>query len=171
MDLPPQVQKLVDGISALPGTVACYCGPKPLSQYELSHLSLPGEFGDLPQVAIRRTEGGRDFEVLIQTEVHLDRTANAWLTLEFLAWWVRDLARSGHDVQMRPMALPPKANHIQLGSTLKFLIEYFVIEEGEEYTKTLEAAEDLGNSIATNFVMYGECFSNPAEYTGETESI
>ena len=31
-----------------------------------------------------------------------------WLTLEFLAWWVRDQSRGGELIQMRPVALPPK---------------------------------------------------------------
>lgn len=171
MELPPQVQTLVDAISALPGVAGCFCGPKPLTDIELSHLSLPGEFGDLPQAIIRRTNGGRTGEVMIQTEVILDRSAEAWLTLEFLAWWVRDWARSGEDIQMRPMALPPKVHEIQLGRTLKFFIEYFLIEEGDSYDKTLTIAGEMGESIALSFKLYQECFENPAEFTGDVESI
>lgn len=171
MQLPPQVQTLVDAISALPGVAGCFCGPKPLSGVEPSHLSLPGEFGDLPQVAIMRTEGGRDNEVLIQTEVIFDRSAEAWVSLEFLAWWVRDWARSGYEIQMRPTALPPKAYEIQLGRTLKFFIEIFVVEEGNEYRTTLETAARMGESIASSFEQYRECFANPAEFTGDVESI
>lgn len=171
MQLPPQVQSLVDAISALPGVAACFCGPKPLADFEPSHLSLPGEFGSLPQAIIMRTNGGRNNEVMIQTEVILDRTPEAWLTLEFLAWWVRDWGRSGHEIQMRPMALPPKAYEIQLGRTLKFFIEYFVIEDGEGYDKTLAVAGEMGESIAESFAMYRECFDNPAEFQGDVESI
>jgi hypothetical protein len=171
MSLPPEVQKLIDAISALPGVAGCFCAPKPLADIEPDDLSLPGEYGDLPQVAIRRSGGGRDLEVLIQTEVIFDRSAGAWLSLEFLAWWVRDWARSGHEIQMRPMALPPKAYEIQLGRTLKFFIEYFVIEEGEEYQKTLEVASEMGDSIKSCFELYSECFAKPAEFTGDVESI
>ncbi len=171
MDFPPQVQKLMDAISALPGVAGCFCGPKPLAGIELEHLSLPGEFGDLPQVAIRRSNGGREREVLIQTEVIFDRSPGAWLSLEFLAWWVRDWARSGHDIQMRPMALPPHAHEIQLGRTLKFFIEYFVVEDADEYAKTLDAAGEMGESIALNFDLYRDCFEHPAEFTGDVESI
>lgn len=171
MQLPPQVQCLVDAISALPGVAACFCGPKPLAGIEPSHLSLPGEFGDLPQVAILRTNGGRENEVMIQTEVILDRSPEAWLSLEFLAWWVRDWGRSGHEIQMRPMALPPKAYEIQLGRTLKFFIECFVIEEGDSYEKTLQVAGEMGASIGENYEDYKECFENPAEFTGDVESI
>ncbi len=171
MDLPPQVQTLVDSINQLPGVAACFCGPKPLMEIELDHLSLPGEFGDLPQVVIRRSSGGLDGEVMIQTEVIFDRNPEAWISLEFLAWWVRDWARSGHQIQMRPTALPPKAYEIQLGRTLKFIIENFVIEPEDSYDKTLETAQKMGESIAQNFEEYGECFRSPAAFTGDVESI
>lgn len=171
MELPPQVEALVDAISALPGVAGCFCGPKPLAGCEPSHLSLPGEFGDLPQAIIMRTNGGRAHEVMIRTEVVFDRSPGAWLSLEFLAWWVRDWGRSGHEIQMRPMALPPKAYEIQLGRTLKFLIEYFVIEDGDSYDRTLAVVGKMGKSIAESFEMYRECFEKPADFTGDVESI
>ena len=171
MELPPQVQALVDAINQLPGVAACFCGPKPLTEIKLENLSLPGEFGDLPQVAIRRSGGGLDGEVMIQTEVIFERNPDAWVSLEFLAWWVRDWARSGHQIQMRPTALPPKAYEIQLGRTLKFFIECFVIEPEDSYDKTLEIAQEMGESIAQNFEDYSECFHSPAEFTGDVESI
>ncbi|MGE3805347.1 MAG: hypothetical protein AB7K24_11800, partial [Gemmataceae bacterium] len=118
MELPPQVQALVDAISVLPGVAGCFCHPKPLAELEVGHLSLPGEFGDLPQAILRRTNGGRANEVLIQVEVILDRSPGAWLSIEFLSWWARDWGRAGHEIQMRSMALPPRAYEIQLGRTL-----------------------------------------------------
>lgn len=101
----------------------------------------------------------------------LDRSPGAWLSIEFLAWWVRDWGRSGHQIQMRPMALPPKAYEIQLGRTLKFFIEYFVIEDGDSYEKTLATVAEMGESIAENFGQYQECFEKPAEFKGDVESI
>ena len=171
LGLPPQVQSLVDAVSALPGVVGCFCRPKPLAQVKPDHLSLPGEFGDLPQAIILRTEGGREREVMLQTEVILDRSPGAWLTIEFLAWWARDWGRSGHQVQLRPMALPPKAYEIQLGRTLKFFLEYFVIEEGNSLDKTLAVAMKMGKSIAENFQDYRECFDKPAPFTGDIDGI
>ena len=171
MEFPPQVQALIDAITSLPGVAGCFCGPKPLMGIEPSNLSLPGEFGDLPQAAILRTNGGRENEVLIQTEVIFDRSPEAWLSIEFLAWWVRDWGRSGREIQMRPMALPPKAYEIQLGRTLKFFIEYFVIEAVNSYDKTLEIAGEMSESIASNFKDYRECFENPAVFTGDVEGI
>ncbi|MEP3477724.1 MAG: hypothetical protein ABJZ55_00610 [Fuerstiella sp.] len=171
MQLPPEVQVLIRSISALPAVAGCFCSPKPLADLDVSNLSLPGEFGDLPQAILTRTHGGRKNEVLIQTEVIFDRSADAWLSLEFLAWWVRDWGRSGHEIQMRPMALPPQADQIQLGRMLKFYIEYFVIEDGDSYQKTLETAAKMGTSISECFDQYAECFANPAEFTGDVENM
>lgn len=171
MNMPAQVQTLIDAISSLPGVAGCFCGPKPLMEIEPSHLTLPGEFGDMPQVAIRRTNGGLENEVMIQTEIIFDRSAEAWISLEFLAWWVRDWARSGHQIQMRPVALPPKAYEIQLGRTLKFFIEYFVIEDSNSYANTLRVAGEMGESISSNVEDYAECFATPAEFTGDIENI
>ena len=171
MDFPPQVKLLIDSISCLPGVEACFCSPRQLEDITPADLTLPGEFADLPQAALIRTNGGRQHEVLIQTEVIFDRSADAWLSLEFLAWWVRDWGRSGHEIQMRPMGLPPKAYEIQLGRTLKFYIECFVIEVDDTYNNTLKITAEMGESIAENFHDYRECFANPAEFTGDVESI
>ena len=58
MDLPPQVQNLIDAISALPGVAGCFCTPQPLDEIDVDMLSLPGDFGSLPQAALIRTQGG-----------------------------------------------------------------------------------------------------------------
>ncbi len=171
MEYPPQVQSLIDSINALPGVAGCFCGPKPLADVNIDDLSLPGEFGDLPQAAIVRTGGGRENEVMIQIEVIFDRSPEAWLSLEFLAWWVRDWGRSGHEIQMRPMALPPKAHEIQLGRMLKFFIEYFVIENGDSFEKTLTVVGEMSESISECYQLYAECFANPAEFTGDIENM
>jgi len=171
MQLPPQVQALIDAISDLPGVAGCFCGPKPLADVGVSELSLPGEFGDLPQAILMRTDGGRENEVMIQTEIIFDRSPEAWLSLEFLAWWVRDWGRSGHEIQMRPMALPPKAHEIQLGRTLKFFIEYFLVEDSEAYENTLRTVAEMADSVADSFQLYRECFDNPAEFTGDIENL
>lgn len=171
MNYPKEVQHLIDVISLLPGVAACFCAPKHLSSVTPVELSLPGEFGDLPQVAVMRTGGGRENEVLIQTEIIFERTHEAWISLEFLAWWVRDWARSGHQIQMRPVALPPRGFQIQLGRTLKFLLEYILVEEGDEFEATLKKVESMAESIAESFEDYRECFESPAEFTGEVDDI
>ncbi len=118
-----------------------------------------------------RTGGGRENEVLIQTEIIFERTYESWISLEFIAWWVRDWARSGHQIQMRPVALPPRGFQIQLGRTLKFLLEYILVEEGDEFEATLKTVESMAESIAESFENYRECFESPAEFTGEVDDI
>jgi hypothetical protein len=161
---PPEVQIIADAITSLPGVTDCICRPRPLEDFKPSDLSLPGDFGDLPQAAIIRTGGGRAKEVLFQTEVILNRSPGAWLTIEFLAWWARDWGRSGHEIQMRPMALPPMGTEIQLGNTLSFLIEYFLLETDDSYEDTLAIAAEMGTSIAQAFEYYQECFESPVAF-------
>ena len=72
---------------------------------------------------------------------------------------------------MRSTALPPKAYEIQLGRTLKFFIECFVIEPEDSFDQTLAKASQMGESIAANYADYSECFANPAEFTGDVENI
>ena len=170
MEFPPQVQSLIAAVSALPGVAECFCAPKPLAGVGVEDLSLPGKYGDLPQATIIRTGGGRENEVMIQLEVIFDRSSDAWLSLEFLAWWVRDWGRSGHEIQMRPMALPPKVYEVQLGRTLKFFIEYFVIEDSDSYKRTLAVVGEMGDSIAKSFELYSDCFENPAKVIRDVEN-
>ena len=72
-----------------------WSGLKALSDFPPETYSLPAEFGDLPHALLRRTEGGLKDEAWANTEFCLSRDEAGWLTLEFLAWWVRDLSRSG----------------------------------------------------------------------------
>jgi hypothetical protein len=113
--------------------------------------SLPLEFGDLPHALLRRTGGGLEDEAWVNTEFVLSRDEAGWLTLEFLAWWVRDLSRSNRQIQLRPMALPPMAYERQLGRTLKFIIDQFAMCPGGDKAAALimmrDRAESLGRSI------------------------
>lgn len=162
MQIPSEVQLLLDAVTELPGVAKCDCNPRPLGSLEVQHLSLPGEFGDLPHATLRRTDGGLEGEVMVQVEVVLDRSPSAWLTLEFLAWWTRDWGRSGQRIQMRPVALPPKGHEIQLGRTLRFLIENFVIEESDTFETSLGVVRKMAESITSNFEDYRDCFDRPA---------
>jgi hypothetical protein len=125
-------------------------GLKALSEYTPETYSLPGEFGDLPHALLRRDGGGREDETWVPAEFELSRDSAGWLTLEFLAWWVRDLSRSGHAVQLRPMSLPPKAFEVQLGETLKFIIDQFVVcpvDNRPALVMVQERADSLNSSI------------------------
>jgi hypothetical protein len=127
--------------------------------------SLPGEFGDLPHALLRRTGGGLADESWANTEFELTRDEAGWLTLEFLAWWVRDLSRSGQQIQLRPMALPPKAYEIQLGGTLKFIIDHFVICPAGDNQVALQMMQERADSLAGNLDDYadvlGELIKSP----------
>lgn len=132
-----------------------YTGFKQLKDYPPETYSLPAEFGDLPHALLRRTDGGLKDEAWANTEFCLSRDEAGWLTLEFLAWWVRDLSRSGEQIQMRPMALPPVGYDVQLGRTLKIIIDHFVIcPDGP--ASALPVIKDRADSLNSSINIYAE---------------
>ena len=131
-------------------------GLRELAKYGPETYSLPGEFGDLPHALLRRTGGSLKDEVWINTEIVLSRDEAGWLTLEFLAWWVRDLSRAGEQIQMRPMALPPKAYEVQLGSTLKFIIDHFLTSPGEDLSPILQMIQEQAKWLNDNIDHYAD---------------
>ena len=153
------VHELTAVLESLPGVIFCDIVPAPIGHVEPAHLSLGAEVADLPQVAIMRTNGGRDDEVVYRTTLMFDRAPESFLTIEFLAWWVRDWARSGHCIQMRVRGLPPKLEHVQLGSNLQFFIEYFMISD--DPTEVLPIFGEMAESIRENMNDYADCFENP----------
>jgi hypothetical protein len=147
MSYPEQIVKLQQVLKTLPGVINICSGIDDLTDIQNESLSLI-DFGHLPHAAIRRTNGGLQDETLVQVEFELDKNKHeSWKALEFLAWWVRDQARSGENLQLRPFGLPPQiGENIQFGQTLKFHIDIFidnpngvdeVLEKIEEYTKDL----------------------------------
>lgn len=145
--LPKEVTAFHRAMKRLVAVMDVATGLKDLSQYPPDTYSLPGEFGDLPHALLRRTKGGRKFEAWANTEFELAPDKSGWLTLEFLAWWVRDLSRSGEQIQMRPMALPPVAGRVQLGSTLKFIIDHLIICPAGEVSAALEVIKGRAESL------------------------
>ncbi|MBI1830962.1 MAG: sel1 repeat family protein [Planctomycetes bacterium] len=126
-------------------------------------LSLPGEFGDLPHVLLRRTKGGLEHEILVTARLRFAQSQDGWIGVEFLAWWVRDLSRSGVWVQMRPIALPPIAFGTQLGRTLTFVIEFFFINPAENNDPVLAAIGEHADSLAANLEDYAEVLGHPTQ--------
>src|SRR5262249_15682533 len=133
-------------------------GLKDLSSFTPDTYSFPGEFGDLPHALLRRTDGGLKREAWAHTEFELSRDEAGWLTLEFLAWWVRDLSRSGEQIQLRPMALPPKAHEVQLGRTLKFIIDHLIVfpADSEDNAPALQVIQERADSLNGNIDDYAE---------------
>jgi hypothetical protein len=126
MEYPPQIERLRSVLKAMPGIVEVEADHTPLQDIHVEELSLV-PLGDLPHAAIRRTNGGLPAEALGQVFVTLESTIESWRTLEFLSWQVRDWSRAGRGVQIRTRGLPPViGDRIQLGTSLRVIIEFFV---------------------------------------------
>ncbi len=124
---PPELITLRDTLMRLPGITAVSI--QPISLYGLNVEDLRfSEMADLPSGTLRRTAGGHFGESLIQVWIAVDRSDGAWVTLEFLAWFIRDACRAGSIAQMRVRGLAPRVgDQVQVGRTLEFVIEWFVI--------------------------------------------
>lgn len=151
MDAPAEIQKLLDCLSGLPGVTEVDCNAIPLEDFDCEHISLL-PYGDLPHAALQRTQGGLAGEVLGQFFIRFDKTEGAWDSIELLSWQVRDCSRGGNRIQMRSLGLPPKVgDQVQLGKTLRFVIEIF--QDGMESNsggllKSVdEFADDLQDSL------------------------
>lgn len=160
--LPKEVGAFQAALERLVAVREVFIGLKGLAAYPPRSYSLPGEFGDLPHALLRRSKRGRKDEAWANVEFELTRDEAGWLTLEFLAWWVRDLSRSGEQVQLRPMALPPKAYEVQLGRTLKFIIDQFVICPGGEKDAALRMMQERADSLNGSIDNYAEVLGDLA---------
>jgi hypothetical protein len=159
--LPEPVQRFTSTILKLPGVREASVTLRSLEGLDERTLSFPGEFADLPHAAIRRTPGGLPGEFLVTAEILFTQDYTGWIALEFLAWWVRDLSRSGHVVQMRPLALPPVAYGTQLGRTLKFAIEFFLVSSDGDKAPLLAALTKAAESLDTSLQTYAKTISKP----------
>lgn len=91
---------------------------------ELLKLS---QYAHLPHATLYRTNGGLENEVLIQFQFSIDKSIDGLDALEFISWFIRDSARGGNKIQLRPFALPPETSlGRQLGTTLSFHIDIFI---------------------------------------------
>jgi hypothetical protein len=158
---PPEVQQMYDVLLSLDGVASAELGLIDLAEVDLETLSLPHLFGDLPQVAIRRTSGGRKHEKLVTMTLRFDPSAAGWVAMEFLSWWVRDLGRSGREIQMRSLGLPPMGPEIQLGGTLKFVIELFVLDASEKCEQVQAEISELAGSLESSMEQYAEALAHP----------
>ena len=147
-DYPKQVTYFHDALYRFRGVVEVNTGLKRLDKVPLEDYRLPGKMGDLPHALLRRTRGGLANEAWANTDVILSYDRAGWLTLEFFAWWIRDQSRAGQQIQMRPQALIPLAdNEIQLGHTLKFVIDHFCMLSNSSPETMLAVLEERGKSL------------------------
>ncbi|WP_415894051.1 hypothetical protein ACMXYN_06685 [Neptuniibacter sp. PT8_73] len=114
-----------------------------------------GEYADLPIAMYKRSGGNLANEILIFTEFTIEKSAQGLKALEFLSWWARDLSRSGENVQIRSIGLPPVAGQrTQLGSTLRFWFEAYIVTEKEDMALVLSEIGELSNSLNSSIKLY-----------------
>lgn len=150
-DYPIAIQNFQDSILKLKGITAIESGVCNLGPIDLAMLKL-AEFSHLPHASLLRTHGGLENEVLIQFEFYIEPSVEGWQSLEFMAWFVRDCARGGTKIQLRPFALPPETpNGRQFGTTLRFHMDLFVDGIEDNLEPVFKAIRDINKSF--NMVM------------------
>jgi len=108
-----------------------------------------------PHAALLRTGGGLESEVLLQFQIEFDYSPESLISVEFLAWFVRDCARGGTKVQLRPFALPPESPvGRQLGTTLKWHLDLFVDGIEETLEPAFETVRRMSHSLQTAIRLY-----------------
>lgn len=133
---PIDVSNFHETLLQLKGMVSVESSVENLEPIDREMLSL-SDYAHLPHATLRRTNGGLENEVFLQFEFEIEWSEEGLVALEFIAWFVRDQARGGNTIQLRPFALPPETPYgRQLGTTLKFHIDLFV----DEVVDTLEPA-------------------------------
>ena len=156
-DYPNQVKVFHRALYQFRGVIEVNTGLKRLDKIALEDYGLAGKMGDLPHALLRRTQGGLAHEAWANTDVILSYDRAGWLTLEFLSWWVRDQSRSGKQIQMRPQALVPVVNEeIQLGHTLKFVIDHFCVLSDNSSEAMLTMLANRGESLGTAIDAYAD---------------
>jgi len=157
MSIPDEIRAFHDAIARLPGVVEVDSGIRSLDGIREDDLRLAGPFADLPHAVLRRTKGGLPNEAYLQFELKLRQDAAGWRALEFLAWFVRDAARAGEPIQLRPFAAPPQGagGVVQIGRTLRFHIDLFWLDAGEDLAPILERIASLASALVLASDLYG----------------
>ncbi|WP_432663968.1 hypothetical protein R9X47_25755 [Wukongibacter baidiensis] len=144
---PVDIQKFHETILRLKGISTIESGIENLGYVNLEMLGL-SEFSHLPHASLLRTNGGLEDEVLIQFEFSIDYSVESFESLEFISWFIRDCARGGTKVQLRPFALPPVTpNGRQLGKTLKFHIDLFIDNIAGTLESVFKVIRELNKSM------------------------
>ncbi|SFA75962.1 hypothetical protein SAMN05216312_101323 [Cohnella sp. OV330] len=151
---PPEIEQFQQTMCKLAGVDSVISGVDDLSSVDAELLAVP-EYAHLPHAALLRTGGGLDHEVLIQFELVLQPSQEGWHALEFLGWFVRDCARGGRKMQLRPFALPPVTpNGRQLGHTLKFHLDLFVDGIEDSLAPALQVISEINRSLELAISLY-----------------
>lgn len=144
---PEEVSKFIKALSSLRGVKEVSSSLQSVSEIKIEDLKLPSSYALLPHLVIRRSGGGKPHEALATFQFELEKEKTSWISLEFLAWWIRDLNRSGNEIQLRPLAFPPIKDSDQLGNSLSFLVEIFIVEPEDDVNKILEYVGTLAKYL------------------------
>lgn len=151
---PPAIANFHHTLYKLKGISTIESGVDDLELIDTEMLSLSA-YAHLPHASLQRTRGGLDNEVLIQFDFTLDNSAESLQSLEFIAWFIRDCARGGTKIQLRPFALPPETPYgRQLGTKLKFHIDVFVEGIEETLDPAFQVIDDLNHSLELAMHLY-----------------
>jgi hypothetical protein len=154
---PPDVAALREVLQGLPGLSEVQAG------LDLGDLSL-ASMADLPSGALRRAGGGLPGESVIQVWIGMERAQESWTTLAFLAWYARDSCRAGDVAQMRVRGLAPRVgDHVQIGTTLLFVIEWFVVHPEGDLEPLLKRIREETESLSVSIRHYGDLIGARAE--------
>lgn len=158
-DEPIEVQRLYAALKSLPDLYGPDSNVSSIWGVDDSVLSSL-DFATFPHALIRWAGGGQKGQALAQFGFRIKPTARGWRTLEFLAWWIRDLARSGHHVQLRPFGLPPEiGGTVQLGETLSFNIDIPYRVEGDDLSPLLAFVDHMAGYLEDCVEEYARALS------------
>lgn len=159
-EYPPEIQSFHENILRLPAVTEVSSGIESLDDLDDAQLSSM-IYAHLPHAAIRQgATAGREGCALLQVEFRREPSQAGWRTLEFLAWFVRDQARGGMNIQLRPFALPPVAREVvQLGESLKFHLELFIDAKRGENAPVLASVLEVGQDLERAMRIYGSTLS------------
>jgi hypothetical protein len=156
MTLPDEIQAFHDALEQLDGVESVESGIRSLDGIRAEDLRLAGPFADLPHAALRRTGGGLKDEAYLQFEIVLSANDAGWRALDFLAWFVRDQARGGEYVQLRPFALPPSGPNgpRRLGAQPTFHLDLFWLDAGEDLAPILARVAEITKTFELTRRLY-----------------
>ncbi len=151
---PNEIEDFHSTLLKLKGIVGIESGVDNLEPIDSAMLGFP-PFAHLPHGALLRTQGGHKNEVLIQVELETDYSPESLQSIEFLAWFVRDCARGGTAIQLRPFALPPDSPQgRQLGTSLRYHLDLFVAGIEESLQPAYETIIELTRSLEMAIRLY-----------------
>lgn len=160
--MPQEIVNFENAFKSIPGISQVDIGKYYYSKDDvakLDEINFGGQYADLPIAMLRRSNGNLEKELLINAEFTIEPNKQGLNALEFLSWWVRDISRSGDNVQIRSIGLPPLAgDRIQLGSTLRFWLEAYIVTEREEIGLVLAKIAELSKSLEDSIKLYESAF-------------